>query len=132
MDWMIPFSLVWSSVPCIFGTQAIMQGTDLMFILFLIPFYMGAFYMLIGRFIKDKLRRENTIYALTENRIIIKSKKDIISLDIKSLNNITLNENTNNRGDIVFNNKYLEDIEEPRKVYKKIIELREKENDFFD
>ncbi len=152
---LIPFSFIWAGFPIHWGLLTMFLGDSLFEALFSSPFIIGGFYMTVGRFLFDILRRRKIIYAITENRMIIKNYKNIISLNIKSLTNILLEEKTNNRGNIILEDSYdkwnntdfisgvatgikhkykpsalFEGIEDAKKVYKKIIELREKENDF--
>ncbi|MBS9776374.1 MAG: hypothetical protein KGV57_04730 [Fusobacterium sp.] len=148
---MIPFSFIWAGFAIFSGVLSMLLGDSLFESLFSLPFIIVGFYITIGRFLFDILRRKKTIYGITEDRIIIKNHKNITSLNIKTLTNVVLEEKSNNRGDIMFGNNYndnwstagitcmghisgvspsFEGIEDARKVYKKIIELREKENDF--
>jgi len=92
--------------------------------------------------------RKNTVYGITQNRIIIKYgviKKSIKSLNIKTLSDVTINEKPDGSGTIILgpeslmygmfrgsgwpgtNTKIapaLEMIPEVRKVYRHIIDLQ--------
>jgi len=147
---MIPFSLMWGGFAILWEYTVI--STDAHFILKIwgIPFVLIGLYMIFGRFFFDSASRKNTIYGMTENRILIKSgvfKKSIKSLNIKTLNDITLIEKSNGSGTIFlgsengFNGIFsgsgwsdsnekmvhaLEMIENVRKVYRQITDLQKK------
>lgn len=111
-----------------------------------VPFVLIGLYMTVGRFFLDAKKRANTIYAITPDRIIIKSgifTKEIKSLNIRTLSDITFNEKSDNSGTITlgasdFKNSMmqgmdwpgvkqpprLEFIEDVKSVYDKIIELQ--------
>ena len=147
---LIPFSLMWGGF-AIFWELTVLKTDATYFLKFWgIPFVLAGLYMIFGRFFFDSARRKNTVYGITQNRILIKSgvfKKSIKSIDIKSLNNITLNEKSNGTGTIVlggenrFNGYFrgtgwpganrsmtpaLEMIKNARKVFRLITDLQKK------
>ncbi len=145
---MIPFSLMWGGFALFWEFSVINSGAPFFFMLWGIPFVLIGLYLIIGRFYFDSERRKNTIYGLTEDRIIIKTgvfKKSIKSLNIRTLSDITLNEKGDGSGTIVlgpdmaFSGMFrgtgwpgagskmapsLEMIPEVRKVYRQITDLQ--------
>jgi len=146
---MIPFSLLWCGFAIFWFVGVTNSGAPLFFSLFGLMFVFIGLIFVFGRFIIDSKQRENTIYGITESRIIIKSGifgNKIKSLNIRTISDIECNEKNNGTGTInigpknpLFNlwgigmswwpgltkaNPSLELIPEVRKVYNKIIELQ--------
>lgn len=147
---MIPFSLLWGGFAIFWETTVILTDAPFIMRLWGIPFVLVGLFMIFGRFFYDSASRKRTIYGITENRVIIKSgifKKSIKSLNIKTLSDITLKEESNRSGSIIFgpengfngifrgtgrlgsNGKMtpsFEMIKNVRKVYRQIIDLQTK------
>jgi len=73
--------------------------------LFFIPFLFVGCYITFGRFLVDKRRRANTVYGITNDRIIIRSgvfSKKVNSFNIKTLSNLSVDEKSDGTGNIVF------------------------------
>jgi len=90
---MIPFSVFWCAF-AVFWVILASQGSWI-FALFGLPFVIIGLFFVFGRFMIDAKQRQNTVYGLTENRIIIKSgifSKSIKSLNIRTLSDIELSE----------------------------------------
>jgi hypothetical protein len=142
---LIPFSLLWLGGVSFWFITAFNQSPS--FSLFGIPFILIGLLFTFGRFIIDIKQRERIHYAITNDRIIIKSgyfKSSIKSLQIKSLSNIIYNERNDGSGSIEFGPKNplmiwgsgmnwfpgveiapsFEEITEVRKVYKYLTELQ--------
>ena len=101
---MIPFSLMWGGFALFWEFSVINSGAPFFFKLWGIPFVLIGLYLIVGRFFYDSELRKNTIYGITQNRIIIKSgvfKKSIKSLNIRTLSDVTLNEKSDGSGTIV-------------------------------
>lgn len=147
---LIPFSLMWGGFAIFWETLVLAGGGFGYFMaIFGIPFVLIGLYLIFGRFFYDAAVRKNTTYVLTNNRIIIKSgilNKNIKSLDLRSLTNVTVDENANGRGTILLaseaaytgmfrgtgwpgvNSKMSPaffNIPEARNVYKKILEAQQ-------
>ncbi|WP_165041157.1 PH domain-containing protein [Dysgonomonas sp. ZJ709] len=110
-SFLIPFSLLWAGMGIfalfMFGSFDSGSTNNVSGSLFLTVwkagFFCMALFLLIGRFIIDIIHRKNTIYGITEKRIIIKSgifSKSIQSIDIKTLSGIEFNEKGNGSGTI--------------------------------
>lgn len=143
---LIPFSIFWCGFSFVWVFLAIQA--NFFFGLFGIPFIIVGIYMLIGRFIVDKRKRENTVYGLTEQRVLFKtgkSKVEVQSFQISTLPDADLIETSDGLGTISFglknvfmsksrssNSDYgekgppaLSQIPDARKVFNQIIQLKE-------
>ena len=115
---MIPFSLMWggfaifweaSVLFMMFSPSRASTGPPLIFQiifpLFGLPFALVGLYMIFGRFIFDAKSRENTYYAVTDQRIIIVSDffgRRVRSLNLKNLPELGLTEKSDGSGTITF------------------------------
>lgn len=98
---MIPFSLVWLGFAIFWMLMAARSST--LFALFGIPFVVVGAFFTVGRFILDAKYRKNTIYGITDDRIIIKTglnKGMVRTLDLHSLTNIEFTEDADGSGTI--------------------------------
>jgi hypothetical protein len=107
---LIPFSIFWFGA-ILFGMFGVSNSTSQnsnphwQIFLFFIPFLFAGCYITFGRFLTDKRRRANTIYGITDNRIIIKSgifSKKINSFNIRTLSNLSIDEKSDGSGSIIF------------------------------
>lgn len=98
----IPFSLVWAigATSFFFSKKG---SAPFPFNLIEVFFLLAAFYIVIGRFIIDIVRRTKTWYGLTEERIIIISgvfSTTVNSFQLKSLQDISLKLKSDGSGTI--------------------------------
>lgn len=143
---LIPVSLLWAGFAVVWETTVIGAGAPVFFYLWGIPFLAMGFYFTIGRFFVDAKKRANTFYGMTNDRIIIKSGifvKEIKSLNIRTLSDVTLIQKSDNSGTITLgptDARYammqgmdwpgvkqlprFELIENVKSVYDKIIEIQ--------
>ncbi len=142
----IPFSLMWAGFAFFWEFTVIQTNAPFFFKLWGIPFVLTGLYIVFGRFFYDAWVRKNTIYGLTDKRVIIKSggwNKTITSLNLSNLREVTLKEKSDGSGSIIFGqenninqmfrgfskNKQtpsFEMIPHVRKVYNQILELQNK------
>lgn len=143
---LIPFSILWCGFAIFWFVTALISA-PFFFALFGLPFVGIGLTLVFGRFIIDAKQRANTVYGLTEHRIIIKSgvySKSIKSLNIKTISDIEYNEKSDGSGTITIGPKNpmamwgngmnwtpgakqtpsLDLIQDVRKVYNKIIEIQ--------
>lgn len=111
---LIPFSVMWGGFAIFWEVMAltgIPKGEQapvaikILFPLFGIPFVLVGLYLIFGRFIVDARMRAKTYYGLTNRRVIIVSgllNRQVQSLDLKGLNEITLSEKNDMSGTIMF------------------------------
>jgi hypothetical protein len=101
---LIPFSLLWGGFAIFWESTVIATNSPVLFKLWGIPFVLVGLYMIVGRFFVDALRRSNTLYAITNERILIRSgirNREIKSINIKTLDEITLQEKSDHSGTIL-------------------------------
>jgi len=141
----IPFSLFWFGMFIVIATTSVNSDMPAPAMVMFIPFLLAGFYITIGRFWVDIRRRANTIYAITDNRIIIRSgifSKRTNSFNIKTLQNLSISEKSDGSGTIslaqseLFGMMYgpwqafnrfsprLESIENVKEVYGLILKLQ--------
>ena len=107
--YLIPFSLLWCGFAIFWEWNVIRLDAPLLFKLLGIPFVLVGLYIVAGRFVTDARRRARTHYALTTERILIASgpnSKNIQSLSLRHLPDITLEEHANGTGTISLGNMH--------------------------
>lgn len=101
--YLVPFSLLWCGFVIFWEWNVIRLGAPLLFKLWGIPFVLVGLYLVAGRFFTDARRRAHTHYALTTERLLIakgKDGKNIQSLSLRTLPDITLEERADGTGTI--------------------------------
>ena len=142
---LIPFSILWCGFAIFWESTAIAGGAPFFFMLWGIPFVGIGLYMVVGRFFIDARKRRNTIYAITPDRILIRSgvfNTEVTSLNIRTISDINFTQKSDGSGTIVLGPENirqgrmmqgmewpgvkqtprLEMIEDAKKVYDIIIE----------
>lgn len=99
---MIPFSIFWAGFAVFWEVSALKSGGPPFFALWGIPFVLVGLYVTLGRFVADAWRRNRTTYALTSDRVLIRSGRSLKSLTLRTLSDVTLIERSNGRGTITF------------------------------
>jgi hypothetical protein len=102
---MAPFSLLWGGFAIAWETLVVGSGAPFPFSLWGMPFVLIGLYMIGGRFVVDKLRRERTVYGLTDERIIIRAglfNRVLKSLSLETMSDLTLDEKPDRSGTITF------------------------------
>lgn len=108
----IPFSLLWCGF-AIFWMMGAWRSGGWLFALFGVPFVVMGLMFVFGRFILDALRRKNTIYGLTDMRVIVKSgifTSTITSLNLKRINTVSLEEKKDGFGNVLMGTNDQPDI----------------------
>ena len=97
------FSILWLGFAIFWMTMAMKTGTFMY--VFGLPFVLVGLYMCVGRFFADALKRKHTVYGITADRVIIKSgifSKELKSINIKNITELTLTEKSDGSGSIYF------------------------------
>jgi hypothetical protein len=101
----IPFSLFFAGFSVFWMHGAASSGAPLPFVLFGVPFVVVGLYLVIGRFFVEAKQRSGTYYAVTPQRVIIRSglfSRSVKSLPLKTLQDLSLSERTDGTGTIAF------------------------------
>ena len=105
-DWfLIPFSIFWTAFSLIWMGGAYFTGAPIIFCLWGVPFVLIGLFLLVGRFFADARARARTCYGVTSERILILGglfNRQIKSLLLQSLTDVTLNERKDGIGTITF------------------------------
>jgi hypothetical protein len=102
---MVPFSLLWGGFAVFWEYSVVSKGAPLFFALWGIPFVLVGIYIVVGRFFVDSYQRARTYYGVTDQRIIIRGGligREIKSLSIQSLHEVSLTERADRSGSITF------------------------------
>ncbi|MCX6182966.1 MAG: hypothetical protein NT150_13680 [Bacteroidetes bacterium] len=109
---LIPFSLAWGGFAIFWeymALQIVSEGEpffEYIFPIVGIPFVIIGFQLMIGRFFSDKRRRANTIYALTNQRVLFQQKEEIWYYKLEDIKNINVSERKDGSGTIFFSDVY--------------------------
>lgn len=101
----IPFSLLFAGFSVFWMYAAAASGAPLPLVLFGVPFVLVGLFLVFGRFFLEAKQRAGTYYALTPQRIIIRSgvfTKTVKSLPLKTLRDLSLSERSDGTGTITF------------------------------
>jgi len=103
---MIPFSLMWGGFAFFWEYSVLVSNrAPFFFTLWGAPFVLVGIYMIVGRFFVDSYQRSQTYYGLTDERALILSgllTREVKSLSLQNLNEISLNERSDGSGNILF------------------------------
>ena len=102
---MIPFSLMWGGFAVFWEYSVFSSDAPLLFRLWGIPFVLVGLYMVAGRFLVEAWQRAYTDYAVTDERIIIRSgifRRRMKSLNLRAMGEFSLTENGKGEGTIAF------------------------------
>jgi len=98
----IPFSLFWCGF-AIFWEASVVKSGFWPFELWGIPFVLAGLYMVFGRFLTDARQRARTVYAITDQRVVVVAGlfRDVVtSLSLRSLADLGLFERRDGSGTI--------------------------------
>lgn len=114
---MIPFSLVWGGF-ALFWEYSVLFGLEpsgrpstsasaapIFMKLWGVPFVLVGLYLIVGRFFFDAFQRARTVYAVTDQRVLIVTQvfgKRVRSLSLRTLPDVTLAEKSDGSGTITF------------------------------
>jgi hypothetical protein len=106
----IPLSLIWCGFAVFWEGLALFGETDpehaweWFFRLWGLPFVIAGLYMVVGRFFYDAWKRKRTVYALTNQRVLIavETPRRVTSLALATLGEVNLKERADGSGTIIF------------------------------
>lgn len=106
-DWLaVPFSLMWGGFAIFWEYSVSMtEKAPVIMKLWGIPFVLIGLYMIVGRFLGDAFMRGRTYYGVTDQRVIIIDglfNRQVKSLPLPTLSDISLSERSNRSGTITF------------------------------
>jgi hypothetical protein len=102
---LIPFSLLWGGFAIFWEFSVMSLPTPDFFRLWGVPFVLIGLYLIIGRFVIDAWLRSNTMYAVTNQRILIARSgpfAKFTAISLHRLPDLQLTEGKNGRGTIHF------------------------------
>lgn len=102
---LVPFSLMWGGFALFWETGVIADGAPFFFALWGVPFVLTGLYLIVGRFLVDAWLRRNTLYALTDRRVLIVRSgayAKLTALNMDQLPAAEYKEGRNGRGTICF------------------------------
>lgn len=102
---LVPFSLLWGGFTLFWEYNVFNSGAPTFFLLFGGVFVIAGLFFIFGRFIFDMWIRQNTVYALTNERVLILAglfSQTLRALNLKSLPVISLEISSDGRGTIMF------------------------------
>ncbi len=102
---MIPFSLMWGGFAIFWEFSVTNTKAPVFMDIWGIPFVLIGLYMIFGRFFLDSYLRGRTLYAVTDQRVLIIGggfSHEVRSLPLRNLTEMNLQERRNGNGSIVF------------------------------
>lgn len=99
---LIPFSLLWGGFALFWNVGVWLGGAPLLFRLFGLPFLAMGLYMIFGRFLHARSQKKTTFYALTDHRVLIRTKRGLSAQYLQDIPGETLAANRGGNGSITF------------------------------
>ncbi len=103
---LIPFSLLWGGFAIFWEYSVLSTGkAPIFFALWGIPFVVMGLHLIAGRFLLDAKQRANTVFGVTNQRILIVAglfSRKVKSLNLRTLSDVSLDERVNGSGTISF------------------------------
>jgi hypothetical protein len=87
---LVPFSLLWGGFALFWEASVLLSAAPLFFRLWGVPFVLVGLYLIAGRFWYDAWRRGRTTYGVTTERVLIAAGRQVKSLDLRTLSDVTL------------------------------------------
>jgi len=102
---LIPFSLLWGGFAFFWEYSVLRSGAPAFFVLWGVPFVLVGLYFIAGRFFFEARLRAGTVYALTDERVLIVSgvfARRVRSLGLRTLAELSLSPGRGDEGTISF------------------------------
>jgi hypothetical protein len=102
---LIPFSLMWGGFAMFWEYMVLSTPAPLVMKFWGVPFVLVGLYLIVGRFFFDSYQRGRTWYGVTDQRVLIVGGlvgREVKSLALEGLNDVSLKERGDGSGDIVF------------------------------
>ncbi|HVK08909.1 MAG TPA: PH domain-containing protein [Gemmataceae bacterium] len=102
---LVPFSLAWCTIVGFIATMTVRDGAPWFVAVFAGLFLLVGLYLLAGRHWFDTARRARTLYAVTSDRVVIRSRlfgRKLKSLPLSKVTDVTLREGRGGAGTITF------------------------------
>jgi hypothetical protein len=105
---LVPFSLMWGGFAIfweglvLFGMASGSDGPPIFFVLWGIPFVLIGQYFIWGRFLFKRWDRKRTIYAVTNQRVLVLRGRSLESLFLNQLPNINQSSRADGSGTLEF------------------------------
>lgn len=102
---LIPFTLLWGGFAVFWEATVLSTGAPLFFALWGVPFVLAGVYITVGRFVFDAWQRSRTSYAVTDERVVIRTggfRPEVVSLRLAYLPGLTFREGRGGLGTISF------------------------------
>jgi hypothetical protein len=102
---LIPFSLMWGGFAIVWEGSVLLfahgsGGPPIFFVLWGIPFVVVGQFLIWGRFLAKRWDRGRTIYALTDQRVLILKGRSLQSMFLSQLPNITQSSRADGSGSL--------------------------------
>ena len=104
---LIPFSLMWGGFAIVWEGSVLLfardsSGPPIFFVLWGIPFVVVGQFLIWGRFLAKRWDRGRTIYALTDQRVLILRGRSLQSMFLLQLSGITQSSRADGSGSLEF------------------------------
>ena len=103
--YLLPFSVLWSGFTFFWEFLAISRGAPVIFVLWGVPFVVIGIYLLVGRIYVARREAATTVYAVTDQRVLIEAgafRRRLTQLDLRDLPMLQLEDDGRGRGTITF------------------------------
>ena len=100
--YMIPFSIMWCGFAIFWETSVLTGGAPFLFKVWGIPFVCVGLYVVFGRFIMKSYVRKETVYVITNKRVLSFRKNQVNTLDYHTNQTRTITRNPDGSGSIFF------------------------------